>query len=226
MTVLIDKEEKKEEKEPQNMAIYEQQKQQPQPASPPPSIGGTAADNHAARKKPLREPLTIMKAVFGDCLCQGGFPFADKNGGGQAAQFINIHGIEFIGLGAVVDELTPKERVYDTLEQLTTRTERLISIGYLSFGDPESSTVLNPSAEKQTDDNGVMIECVPLDVWNKSYPNDQSMSRRVKRMITNIKVKLNARCYCQVEASFVVGLTFFSVLIVPWSVQELRRSDL
>jgi tetratricopeptide (TPR) repeat protein len=46
-------------------------------------------------------------------------------------QFVELHGIRFIGLGAVIDELTPRQRVYDTLEQLTIRTERLISIGYL-----------------------------------------------------------------------------------------------
>ena len=57
-----------------------------------------------------------------------------KGSGGllsPSSQFIELIGIQYIGLGAVVDELTPKERVYDTLEQLTTRTERLITIGYL-----------------------------------------------------------------------------------------------
>jgi hypothetical protein len=134
--------------------------------------------------KPSRpEPLTVIKALVGDCLCQGAFPFADNRGLSQNSQFINVHGIEFIGLGAVVDELTPKERVYDTLEQLTTRTERLISIGYLSFEEPKDNE--GPAA---SGDPAILLETVPLDVWNKTYPNDQSMSRRVKRMINNIKV--------------------------------------
>lgn len=142
----------------------------------------------APSAKPRKEPLTLVKAVFGDCLCQGAFPFADKNGGfgGQVAQFINIHGIEFIGLGAVVDELTPKQRVYDTLEQLTTRTERLISIGYLSFEEPKPT-------DPQTGYSGIRLETVPLGVWNKTYPNDQSMSRRVKREINNIKVRISVQ---------------------------------
>lgn len=119
--------------------------------------------------------MTLFKTLFGDCLCQGAFPSRDNNQS-TSSQFINLHGIEFIGLGAVCDELTPKERVYDTLEQLTTRTERLISIGYLS---QEKS----PSGNLE-----VLLETVPLDVWNKTYPNDQSMSKRLKRMIQNISV--------------------------------------
>lgn len=150
------------------------------------------AANRNKTNAPKPEPLTVMKTIFGDCLCQGAFPFAEKGGPGQTSQFINIHGIEFIGLGAVVDELTPKERVYDTLEQLTTRTERLISIGYLSFEEREqqqrqdSSSVASYAASH---DAQVLLETVPLDVWNKTYPNDNSMSRRVKRIINNIKTK-------------------------------------
>lgn len=127
-----------------------------------------------------KERLTLVKALIGDCLCQGSFPTFVENRGDQATQFINIHGIEFIGLGAVVDELNPKERVYDTLEQLTNRTERLISIGYLTVEDPKE---LSPTSS----DSGVIVETVPLDVWNKTYPNDNSMSRRVKSIINNIK---------------------------------------
>lgn len=144
------------------------------------SIVNAHQEKHPNAKK---EPaLTLVKALIGDCLCQGAFPFAE-NRGGQAAQFISLHGIEFIGLGAVVDELTPKERVYDTLEQSTNRTERLISIGYLSLEDQQTS----PSPEP-TSDSGVLLETVPLDVWNKTYPNDQTMSKRAKRIISNIKV--------------------------------------
>lgn len=126
---------------------------------------------------PKKEPLTLMKALFGDCLCNTAFHAADQ-GGPQSSQFINIHGIEFIGMGAVADELTAKERVYDTLEQLTTRTERLISIGYLSKESKPGP---------QSGDTEIMLETVPLDVWNKTYPNDQSMSKRLKRMVNNIK---------------------------------------
>ena len=101
-------------------------------------------------------------------------------------QFVELHGIQYIGLGAVVDELTPKERVYDTLEQLTTRTERLITIGYLV--DEE---------EKKEDDNIVsggspnkIPETIPLDIWRSTYPNDKNMSRAVKRIITKIQVRI------------------------------------
>ena len=132
-----------------------------------------------AKKGPA---LTLVKALIGDCLCQGAFPFAE-NRGGQAAQFISLHGIEYIGLGAVVDELTPKERVYDTLEQSTNRTARLISIGYLSLEDQPT-----PPSPEPSSDSGVLLETVPLDVWNKTYPDDQTMSKRAKRIVSNIKV--------------------------------------
>ena len=142
-------------------------------------VAGGQQEKHPKVVK--KERLTLVKALIGDCMCQGGFPFAEKRGS-QAEQFISIHGIEFIGLGAVVDELTPKERVYDTLEQSTNRTERLISIGYLSLEDQKEPSPGHPN------DSGIKLETVALDVWNKTYPNDQSMSRRVKRIIGNIKV--------------------------------------
>lgn len=145
--------------------------------------GGFNSSTSGGRSSAVKqEPLTIMKTLIGDCLCQGAFPFAERGGFSQNSQFINIHGIEFIGLGAVIDELTPKERVYDTLEQLTTRTERLISIGYLSVEDPRNN-------RQHSSEPKILLETVPLDVWNKTYPNDVSMSRRLKRMINNIRSK-------------------------------------
>jgi hypothetical protein len=89
--------------------------------------------------------------------------------------FQSIHGIEFIGLGALTDELSAKERVYDTLEQLTSRTERLISIGYLTDDD-------KVPGRKKTD-------TIPLDIWSQSYPDDRTMSRPIRRAIASIKVR-------------------------------------
>jgi len=137
------------------------------------------------KNKSKKAPLTLVKALLGECLCQAGAFSGFEHRSSQATQFINLHGIEFIGLGAVVDELTPKERVYDTLEQLTNRTERLISIGYLSVDDTD--TIVANS--KQPSSPEIRIETVPLDVWNKTYPNDQSMPKRTKRIIDNITVR-------------------------------------
>jgi hypothetical protein len=126
-------------------------------------------------------PMSLVKEIFGGCICQGAIP-PPSTDQSRSSQFISIHGIEFIGLGAVVDELTAKERVYDTLEQLTSRTERLISIGYLSLDATNSSS---PQ---------VVIETVPLDVWDTTYPNDQSMAKTLKKKIANITVSICLQC--------------------------------
>lgn len=101
--------------------------------------------------------------------------------------FVEIHGIRFIGLGAMMDELTPHQRVYDTLEQLTTRTERLISIGYLVEGHvtatAEQTKEESPEVQKKA------AEAVPLDVWNKSYSGEKRMSSEVKQAVELIKVR-------------------------------------
>ena len=96
-------------------------------------------------------------------------------------QFVELHGIRFIGLGAVVDELTPRERVYDTLEQLTTRTERMISVGYLI-------DVPAIVAENRYQLSGPIkvTETVPLDVWNTRYPG--SLGSTVNDIIDAAKV--------------------------------------
>ena len=126
--------------------------------------------------KPQSKPLTFMGTILGECLCEPFTPASDYYKGlSPSSQFIELHGIQFIGLGALVDELTAKERVYDTLEQLASRTERLISIGYLV--DDEKSP-----GEKLT-------ETIPLDIWSKTYPNDKNMSRPVRRTIASIKVR-------------------------------------
>jgi hypothetical protein len=152
-------------------------------------------------------PLAFMKTIIGECLCE---PFPSSSNGGtslsttlmmkmkgdlsfSSPQFLELHGIQFIGLGAIEDELTAKERVYDTLEQLTTRTDRLISIGCLV---ETPNTDLHEAAVAQisyrstagTNDNvSVTTQSIPYDVWNATYPNDRSMSGAVTKTIVNIK---------------------------------------
>lgn len=131
-------------------------------------------NNHADASEgtsPQSSPLALMKTVIGDCFCAPMGGRADQNS--SATHFIELHGIEFIGLGAVTDELSPKERVYDTLEQLTERTERLISIGHLV--DDEHTM------------RGKSVESIPLDIWNQSGSHDRTISRQLKRTIAMIK---------------------------------------
>ncbi len=127
---------------------------------------------HAASSERFMEssPLAIMKTFIGDCFCG---PMGRTSPNTPTTHFIELHGIEFIGLGAVTDELSARERVYDTLEQLTERTERLISIGHLVD-------------DKNT--GGKSIESIPLDIWNQSPPHDRAISRQLRRTITTITV--------------------------------------
>jgi hypothetical protein len=141
--------------------------------------------------RPPTNKLSLMSTILGEFFCQQFTP--DDNKGMQPSeQFIELHGIQFIGLGAVLDELTPKERVYDTLEQLTTRTERVISIGYLVDDETDIG-----SGKKLT-------ETIPLDIWSQTYPNDKNMSKPVKKTITSIKVLY---C-CRLLALLLSGLLF------------------
>ena len=130
---------------------------------------------------PKVKPFGIMGSIIGECLCEPFLRNKNNQQGGQqqqqglspSAQYVQLQGIQYIGLGAVVDELTPKERVYDTLEQLTSRTSRMISIGYI---------VDNAQGQKVT-------EAIPLELWQETYPNDRNMSRSVKRTIASIQAK-------------------------------------
>lgn len=124
---------------------------------------------HLGRNPPT-SPLSIVKTIIGECFCG---PIAPIDPNGLTTQFIELHGIEFIGLGAVTDELTPKERVYDTLEQLTERTERLISIGCLVDDDRTPGRKIT--------------ESIPLDIWTRNFPNDRTMSRSLRRTIASVK---------------------------------------
>ena len=137
---------------------------------------------------PSSKPLNLMRALIGNCVC--GNPFQDHRGGlNSSNQLVEIHGIHLIGLGALIDELTPRERVYDTLEQLTTRTDRLISVGYIL------SEIAGPAGTSGPCQK--VIDTVPLDVWNQNFPNDRSMSSDVKRTINHVKVRYSIVLYAQ-----------------------------
>ena len=136
------------------------------------SKGSSGSKTTTAQKK-----LSVLGALFGECLC-GPIMNGDGNsfrGGPNSQQFIELHGLQFIGLGAVMDELTPKERVYDTLEQLSSRTQRMISIGYLVDDENQPGNKLS--------------ESIPLDIWTKAYPDDKTMNRHVRKTIASIKSK-------------------------------------
>lgn len=132
--------------------------------------------------EPGNKPQDIIKAILGGCICSP-FQFGDARGMSPSSQLVELHGVRFIGLGALSDELTPRERVYDTLEQLTTRTDRLISVGYL-LGQGVSGSEQAPVSVSEKK----VSETVPLDIWNRNFPNDKSMNRDVKRLVEFIRV--------------------------------------
>ena len=116
------------------------------------------------------KPLNSLKELFGDCICVDPVDFKDLD---ASNQFIELNGIEFIGLGAVTDELSPKDRVYYTMQQISESAERLISIGRLVADETELARMTT--------------ESVPLDIWKKTYPNDDTIPQFHKRAISNIK---------------------------------------
>jgi hypothetical protein len=114
------------------------------------------------------KPLSVVSALLGaagNCFCE--FPNVRENSN-QGVQFMELHGVEYIGLGAVASELTAEQRVRDTVAQLTERTKRLIGVGYLV-----DTKVTNT---------------IPLEVWDREYPNDRAMSRQIQKTINHIKV--------------------------------------
>jgi hypothetical protein len=149
----------------------------PPPLHSLPTIGFGVEENStsALDGTDRSRPLAFIKTIVGECFCELLAPGAAAERGMPVTpaveQFVQIHGVEFIGLGALSDELSSKERVYDTLEQLKSRSERLISIGYLS-----------------EDENGKKTTTIPLDIWSHSYPDDRAMSRPIRRTINSIKV--------------------------------------
>jgi hypothetical protein len=115
-----------------------------------------------------QKPLSVVSALIGSCFCE--FPNLRENAqaGDPHVQFIHLHGIEYISLGAVASELTAEQRVRDTIKQLTEQTKRLISIGYL--------------VEEQ------VTQTIPLEVWDREYPDDRTMKRPIAKIIQSIKV--------------------------------------
>jgi hypothetical protein len=162
------------------------------------NVSGTkGAQDESPNLGRAAKPVNLVSALLGDCLCVP-FHSAPRCGLGPNAQFIELHGVEFIGLGAVVDELKPRERVRETVEQLTSRPERLVTIGYLlddrisggaaaqqlHIGGRASPTQRDGSMERMR-----ITESIPLEIWNKNYPNDRSMARPLQQTIEHIKVR-------------------------------------
>lgn len=113
------------------------------------------------------KPLSLMSTLIGNCFCE--FPNVRENSD-PGVQFMELHGVEYIGLGAVASELTAQQRVRDTVAQLTEQPKRLISVGYL-VGSRVTDTI-------------------PLEIWEREYPDDQAMKRPIQKIINHIKVRL------------------------------------
>jgi hypothetical protein len=136
----------------------------------------------AAGQSQNNKRVNLVTTLIGNCICAP-FPLHVQEGLSLSAQFVELQGLQYIGLGALSDELSAKERVYDTLEQLTTRTERLISIGYLSA--KQSSNAASPKLVTKS------TKTVPLDVWAKNYPEAplHNMSSHVRTIVDHTKVR-------------------------------------
>jgi hypothetical protein len=122
-----------------------------------------------------QQPLSVVRTMIAECMC-GTYHMKKGFGANQAhAQFIQLRGIRFIGLGAVMDELTPRERVYDTLEVFRSKTaERLVTVGYL--------------IQKDLPFCKVEAEAVPLNAWLQDYPDYENLTSASKTIVGLVKV--------------------------------------
>jgi len=164
----------------------------------------------------------LVNVLIGNCtgMCAS-FPMAAERAVGRSTQFVELHGLRFIGLGAMVDELTPKERVYDTLEQLTARSERLISIGYIMKERNHATIAPGPAGALPI--TKTTAETVPLDVWNQQETN--KMTSQVKHLVDLMMVSLSSsfvnyrptQCTCTHAPS---SISFLS----PSSLSDSRKS--
>ena len=130
--------------------------------------------NSSELPSPRAQPLSIVSAILGECLCD---PFTLPERGLDVNRlFIQLRGIEFISLGAVVDELSAKQRIKESVQRLlSSKTDRLINIGFLL--DDESNKILK------------ITQSIPLYIWAKSYPNDNNLNTPLQRTINAIKVR-------------------------------------
>lgn len=122
-----------------------------------------------------KQPLSVVRTMIAECMC-GTYHMKKGFGANQAhTQFIQLRGIRFIGLGAVMDELTPRERVYDTLEVFRSKTaERLVTVGYL--------------IQKDLPFCKVEAEAVPLNAWLQDYPDYKNLTSSSKKIVGLVKV--------------------------------------
>ena len=171
----------------------------------------TASASHPPH--PKERALNMFKIIMGNCFCEPLVPF--DLGSASSTQFVELHGILFIGLGAMSDELTPKERVYDTLEQMRSRTERMVSIGYLVEDDDPSAQDLPADADIRK-----ITQTIALDLWNQTYPKDSHMSRPVKKLVDQLKVSIWWACdyhscfKCGSRNNSVVSLVIVSLISI------------
>jgi hypothetical protein len=153
-------------------------------ALPAPHGSNNASQQPQTRLPPKERALNLVRVLMGNCFCDtslGGGGVFDK----ASTQFVELHGILFIGLGCMSDELTPSARVYDTLQQLSSRTARMVSIGYLV--DDEDAAAL--SGRHGDADIRKMTQTVPLDVWRQTYPQDAHMSKPVQKLVDALEVR-------------------------------------
>eukprot|EP00549_Striatella_unipunctata_P019837 CAMPEP_0118676560 /NCGR_PEP_ID=MMETSP0800-20121206/2118_1 /TAXON_ID=210618 ORGANISM="Striatella unipunctata, Strain CCMP2910" /NCGR_SAMPLE_ID=MMETSP0800 /ASSEMBLY_ACC=CAM_ASM_000638 /LENGTH=351 /DNA_ID=CAMNT_0006572093 /DNA_START=137 /DNA_END=1192 /DNA_ORIENTATION=+ len=127
-----------------------------------------------AKPKARTKPLSVMTTILGECMCAEPFFRVAERGRAPSAQFLTISGIECISLGAVTNESSAKRRVDDTVSQLASRPERLASIGYLIDHEMKGEPIK-------------LADSIPLDVWEKAYPEDKNMARSIRKTIQIIK---------------------------------------
>ena len=192
---------------------------QPAAAAPTSGCGPLASNplfrprNNNTNNSTTSSPLDLWRILLGNCYyCElydassstvvnkPHFGFGSQHS--KAMQFVELQGIRYIGLGSMADELTPRERVYDTLEQLTDRPERLLNIGYMvtqpnnnNTTDKTNQTTRQSTTTRATSNppttTTTTTQTIPLDVWNTNVsPQDTNpLDRQVQQLVNLIMVR-------------------------------------
>lgn len=153
----------------------------------------------------------LISLLFTECLCAPSFDESlDFDGTNdlftsfcssttRSFQFIELGGIEYISLGSITSELTPMERVIETIRKLISNNEALVLMGYVSVFDSvanydddqeEVSTIIHLD-----DDIDVPVKrdtvSIPLDIYshNNGVDLNQSLSADLVFIIDNLKSK-------------------------------------
>lgn len=140
-----------------------------------------------------QEGVGVVSMLLGECLCTTNFDECLDYDLTSKFQFLEIHGIECISLGSITSELTPLERVTETIARLFTNSETPLSIGYISdfgFDGGDSGDVDDEKVKDFGSDFG-MVNVNANDDIEKTFVRKDAVSNPVDTYTQNVGIDLS-----------------------------------